>query len=512
MATYLLCWNANRWDWKNIYEQSEAVKRGGSVLRQWSAGKNRRIKLGDRVFIIRVDREPKGIFASGTVRRAPRDELNVDVEGAEHGRKTLVIDIEFDVLENAREKVVIPRLDLNSMGIKGFRWDIRESGALLPDALAEALEKTWSEQTGVAAPAVANEASPEQQSPVEPQKQESSGNQKPKKIAGQKEIAPKKSAAGKQKPAKDDVDSLRLALVTSYFEILQKDITDQVSKKMQIAKENEEKLQSITDEERKQYYQQISALLMEIGMPFLDEYRPINGSSSALELALKHFLEKNLKAISAMRKVSMHNDKAVPDELEDSKMHWVAPPKPLDYRINGMPKALAALHADFDFRAHEYQDTSLYKDAVKFAFAYEKRRLQEVGMKNAASEIERVDDALRELTGYDIASYNDDGSERHILVKPTYYGLYFPFYLTTAELEFAKQSKGDLFIYRIVNFATTRKLFVMREGLSDLTDQDYDKKEKSVRRMIYPRIAFNRPKILEHGKSSDKRVVFLYNL
>ncbi len=67
MATYLLAWNPKRWIWEDLAEMALDVKEGQFVTTRWSCGNSKRMKQGNRVFLIRLGEEPKGIIASGEV-------------------------------------------------------------------------------------------------------------------------------------------------------------------------------------------------------------------------------------------------------------------------------------------------------------------------------------------------------------------------------------------------------------------------------------------------------------
>jgi hypothetical protein len=51
MATYLLAWNPQRWQWGDLCEYVQRVAEEGSVVRRWSCGSSTQIKKGDRLFI-----------------------------------------------------------------------------------------------------------------------------------------------------------------------------------------------------------------------------------------------------------------------------------------------------------------------------------------------------------------------------------------------------------------------------------------------------------------------------
>jgi len=65
MATYLLTWNPKRWQWENLEECVRAIEKRGYYKDSWSCGVTKKIRPGDRVFLIKLGAEPRGIVASG---------------------------------------------------------------------------------------------------------------------------------------------------------------------------------------------------------------------------------------------------------------------------------------------------------------------------------------------------------------------------------------------------------------------------------------------------------------
>jgi hypothetical protein len=68
MSTFLLTWNPAKWTWANLAEASEQTTAANPYLDYWSCGNARRIGRGDRVFLLKQGREPRGILAPGWVR------------------------------------------------------------------------------------------------------------------------------------------------------------------------------------------------------------------------------------------------------------------------------------------------------------------------------------------------------------------------------------------------------------------------------------------------------------
>ena len=67
---WLLCWNPKNFDWDNEEEEYsydtmiKTVKSGGAFVDSWRCVSTK-VKTGDRIFIIKLGTDPKGIFASG---------------------------------------------------------------------------------------------------------------------------------------------------------------------------------------------------------------------------------------------------------------------------------------------------------------------------------------------------------------------------------------------------------------------------------------------------------------
>ncbi|RLC39437.1 MAG: HNH endonuclease, partial [Candidatus Coatesbacteria bacterium] len=67
MKTYLLSWNPEIWEWDDLDDEINTIKEKGFVEGRWSCGRTKIIKPGDYFFLIRLGKEPKGIFASGRI-------------------------------------------------------------------------------------------------------------------------------------------------------------------------------------------------------------------------------------------------------------------------------------------------------------------------------------------------------------------------------------------------------------------------------------------------------------
>jgi len=140
MPTYLFAWNPKLWPWPELAGLRSRVKRRGFVDIEWSSGRTRQIEPGSRAFMIRLGVPPKGVIGSGVTISAPRAALHWREEKAALGTMTNYLDLR---LEHLLETPLISFDDLARPPFSRYRWGIRQSGAYLPESLADVLEPLW---------------------------------------------------------------------------------------------------------------------------------------------------------------------------------------------------------------------------------------------------------------------------------------------------------------------------------------------------------------------------------
>lgn len=142
MPTYLLTWNPSRWHWDDLQEHVREVREKGYTLTDWSCGRSKKIREGDRLFMICLGRrQPRGIFASGyavsNVYEEQHWDESVDDKPAHY------INLHLNVLLNPKNEPIFPRADLNEGILKDMHWDSQSSGVGIPDVIAAELETRW---------------------------------------------------------------------------------------------------------------------------------------------------------------------------------------------------------------------------------------------------------------------------------------------------------------------------------------------------------------------------------
>lgn len=139
MAAYLLPWNPNRWKWNELSDVVAAFQNGEAPIQRWSCGTVKRIDVGDRVFLIRLVEEPKGIFGYGTILTASYR----DTHWEDASRTSQYVKFQIDGIVHPEVGPIIPRDRLDSPQFSQMHWNTQMSGVRIPDDVAAALLIEW---------------------------------------------------------------------------------------------------------------------------------------------------------------------------------------------------------------------------------------------------------------------------------------------------------------------------------------------------------------------------------
>ncbi len=140
MQTFLLTWNPDKWPWETLDADYDRARKQGFLDDRWSCGRSHRLRRGDRVFLLRQGREPRGIIASGVV---TSEEPFEDTHYSEPDRTAIYVDARFDVLLHPDREAILPRARLNEPPLDTVHWDTQAGGITIPPDAAAALEELW---------------------------------------------------------------------------------------------------------------------------------------------------------------------------------------------------------------------------------------------------------------------------------------------------------------------------------------------------------------------------------
>ena len=215
-------------------------------------------------------------------------------------------------------------------------------------------------------------------------------------------------------------------------------------------------------------HQNISAVMIDLGLPYIAGYKP-RGNYQGL---LKETTEGMLESFSELIKIiKIDVDRSAELQNMDNILNaLVYPPVSQNNSMNIREKRSSfsgnkSKFSKINYLEREARNISLGAAGEKFVLKYEQTRLEAIEKFNLADRIEQVSETQGDWAGYDIRSFNDDGSDRFIEVKTTRYGIETPFFVTKNELGFSTDNPSDYNLYRVFSFRKTPKLFMLQGRL-----------------------------------------------
>jgi hypothetical protein len=203
-------------------------------------------------------------------------------------------------------------------------------------------------------------------------------------------------------------------------------------------------------------YQNISAVLDELGLPWIPGYRPKRNYQGAIFDAIDRYLTEHPDVLESIP--NSPTLPALPTEI------FVEPP-PLVSVPERIPEGLKHLVRKFDPVARDYRNRSLGKAGEEFVYKLERRLLAAVGRSDLSQRVRWVAAEEGDGAGYDVLSFNTTGRERLLEVKTTNGSARTPFFLTRNECDVAEERPEDWCIYRVHLFAREPRIFTISPPL-----------------------------------------------
>jgi Domain of unknown function (DUF3883) len=202
----------------------------------------------------------------------------------------------------------------------------------------------------------------------------------------------------------------------------------------------------------------ISAVMLELGYPYLKGYKP---RSNFQRSRLIDEVSRQVMALGVLDDAAMNavqQPAVVADMADFRKLLREAPRR--DLVAQEPAKAYAPRVAiKRDYLEREAQNRSLGSAGEEFAIRYERWRLAELGVHQLAEQVKHVSKVEGDGLGYDIQSFESNGTERFIEVKTTRFGERTPFFVSANELRFARDHAPRFRLYRLYDFKAVPRMF-----------------------------------------------------
>lgn len=216
-------------------------------------------------------------------------------------------------------------------------------------------------------------------------------------------------------------------------------------------------------------YQNVSAVLVALDLDYLDGYVPLRNYERKIlpdivnsALAARPDLIALLKYEAARLPIPLAQE-PFPQEITvvGAPKGAAAPraPKRAPGTVITPPKEVAAV-AQAEAANHE-----LGRAGEEAVVEFERRRLHDLGQPDLSKKVRHVALDVGDGLGYDVASFDANGTPRLIEVKTTRRGAMTPFFLSPNEIAVSKRERDRFYLYRVFRFDIERSMYQLRGDL-----------------------------------------------
>lgn len=233
-------------------------------------------------------------------------------------------------------------------------------------------------------------------------------------------------------------------IVADYFAMLHSELAGSPYNKA----EHNRALQQLTGRSRGSIefkHQNISAVLIRLGLPWIKGYKPMPNFQTALIDGIgRHLSFEGQPLIGAAS--------APADRVGEPQDLLIGQPPSSSAEDRVETDAVRRLVRKFDPAARDARNRALGKQGEELVLKHEHTRLVSFERGDLARKIEWTSEVQGDGAGYDIRSFNIDGSDRLIEVKTTNGTALTPFYLTENERLFSEERPEAFRLVRLHDF------------------------------------------------------------
>lgn len=254
------------------------------------------------------------------------------------------------------------------------------------------------------------------------------------------------------------------ATVSDYLEMLAADLSGVPYNKASHRRRLLERLNNRSEASIEFKHANISAVLIDLGFPYIAGYKPRSNYQSLLF----DVVADRLAASSRLLEVAAADAEQpiVVPEVDDILSVLTSPPQVTSRdRTMSEPSGRRVPFA-VDYLEREARNRSLGAAGEEFVINYERARLIRSGRDRLAGRIEHVSRLRGDGEGFDILSFEESGQERLIEVKTTKYGQETPFFLSRNELAVSESRLDRYHLYRLFRFKVAPQLFILDGAIS----------------------------------------------
>lgn len=260
------------------------------------------------------------------------------------------------------------------------------------------------------------------------------------------------------------------ATISDYFDMLAKELRQQGYNKAEHNRNLQKLLNSRTKGAIEKKHQNISAVLIELGYPYIDGYKPLPNYQQLLRVTV----EDRLLRTDELDKAAAANVQYPVEHIPSAESLLVVTPSPREEKkpkLYDKPVQLRRMVRK-NFLEIESRNQALGIAGEKLVLEFEHRRLWQAGKRDLANRIQHVSQTEGDGLGFDILSYENDGRERLVEVKTTRFGESTPFFASKNEVDVSAMRDKEYQLYRLFKFGEQPKLYILPGSLRSTCSLD----------------------------------------
>lgn len=263
-------------------------------------------------------------------------------------------------------------------------------------------------------------------------------------------------------------------IVADYFDMLEAELLGRPYKKSDHRKALGPQLQGRSDGSIEFKHQNVSGVLVELGLPYIEGYKPRSNYQGILAAEVERFLEQRpdfLDKLAAAPTLSPEIVRQVnaPDLdriIEDPPERTIGP------KATAKPW-LSRKARKIDFAERDAANRRLAALGEQFVIDLERYRLRVAGRDDLAKAVVWASRDIGDGLGFDVLSFDDaDDSDMLLEVKTTGLGKFFPFYVTANEVRCSEDVPDKFHLFRLFDFGRDPRLYILHGSLRELCRLD----------------------------------------
>lgn len=255
-------------------------------------------------------------------------------------------------------------------------------------------------------------------------------------------------------------------IVADYFNMLSAELKGEAYSKAEHRRYLHPLLSKRSDGSIEFKHQNISAVLINLGKPYIKGYLPRYNYQGILNTKVVEYLNLNFGLENQFLNFA---DKEIfkPKTELNFKRLIVEPPLLKIYAAEPAP-SYNSNPVKINYLEREQRNHTLGTLGEELVLKYEKWNLIQTGKEKLAEQVRWIANEEGDGAGFDILSKNLNGTDKYIEVKTTKLGKETPFFFSRNELDFSIEKSENYHLFRLFNFEEQAKMFIKNGNLNSI--------------------------------------------